>query len=89
MTDLFEEHLKETKKELNEIAERVMLKKDEAANHIFGLLLRKVENVGLSTYLMDHANKRIEAFYLICTDEEWRKKYEEELIVLIQNHILK
>lgn len=86
---MVQEHLAESKKKIVEFADKLLLNKDdlEVDNRMFAPLLKKLENVTLSEYLIDLANERIENLEVLVSDKEVIKNYKKELILFLQNTV--
>lgn len=82
---LYEDHLQESIRRLNEIADEVLIKEPE--NRMWDKLRRMAENSVLSTYLMEYADERIKSFSAVCPDESAQEKYKEELIIFLRGLI--
>jgi hypothetical protein len=83
---MIEEHFLESKKKLVELADKIMLDEGdlEIDNRMFAPILQKIENLTLSDYLIDLANKRIENLEVFENDETKINEYKERLINLLR-----
>lgn len=80
--EFIEEHLIETKKQITELADRIMLNDSdlEDDNRFFAPILQKSENIILSDYLRELANKRIVDLEIYIGDTPELENYKDRLI---------
>ncbi len=82
MSELIREHLIESKKQLENLANQIMLNDDdlEIDNRLFAMLSQKAENVIISEHLIDLANERVEDLEVYISDESTIEAYQKKLI---------
>ena len=88
---MVEQHLNESKRMIAELAEKILLNKDdlEASNRMFGALKQKNENLQLTDYLIDLANERIENLKAYISTKEDIEVYKNTLIAFLQDVVRK
>lgn len=84
------EHLEETKRLIIELADRVMLNKDDLSvdNRMFSKLHKVIDNYTLVDYLVDLANDRIENLQLFINDKNKIEDYKKEVKLFLKNTVL-
>ena len=68
---MIEEHLIESKRQIEELANQLMLNGQDLENDkwMFAHIKQKIENTILSEYLIDLTNKRIEDLEILFSDK--------------------
>ena len=89
MSELINQHLTESKKQIEDLANKVMLDKEdlEMDNRKFAALRQKAENTILSDYLIDLTNKRIEDLEIYINDEIEIENYKTEIIQFLRKTV--
>lgn len=85
--EFIEAHLNESKKQISELADRIMLNDADLDddNRLFAPILQKTENIILSDYLIELANKRIEDLEVYIGDTPESQEYADQLTVYLQD----
>ncbi len=83
--EFIEAHLNESKKQISELADRIMLNDADLDddNRLFAPILQKTENIILSDYLIELANKRIEDLEVYIGDTPESQEYADQLTVYL------
>lgn len=83
--EFIEAHLIESKKQISELADRIMLNDADLDddNRLFAPILQKTENIILSDYLIELANKRIEDLEVYIGDTPESQEYADQLTVYL------
>ncbi|MBK7128288.1 MAG: hypothetical protein IPM74_12315 [Crocinitomicaceae bacterium] len=84
--EFIQAHLVESKKQISELADRIMLNDADLEDdkRLFAPILQKTENIILSDYLIELANKRIEDLEVYIGDTPESQEYADQLTVYLQ-----
>lgn len=82
---LYNQHLEETKSLIKENAKNILLDKDdlELDFRMFGSLQQKAEDSILTEHITDFANKRIDNFETLISDDNLSEKYKNEIVLFL------
>ncbi|MBI3511899.1 MAG: hypothetical protein HY064_14655 [Bacteroidetes bacterium] len=84
---LYNDHLEESKKLLEEKAKQILLDKEDLTfdKSMLAPVKQKLNNVILSTYLVDFANERLSTFKNLANNETLSVRYKHELLCFLQD----